>query len=326
MLLPTRLTLWFLCLFVAPVVMLWFFLTQPTFASNPRSEVRVSPAALEGHVRMLSETFHPRTFRDLDNLNRTADYIAGKFKAAGATIRFQEFELLGNTYRNVIGTFGSGRDGLFVIGAHYDAHQRTPGADDNASGVAGLIELAVLIGESSLKEQSIELVAYTLEEPPFFGGEDMGSYRHAQLLHENATELKAMICLEMIGYFSDKDDSQEYPSKLLEAYYPNQGNFIAVIGNMKQIGLTRSIKKGMQGTTELPVYSLNAPEAVAGVNFSDHRSYWSFGYKAAMITDTAFYRNPSYHQPTDTADQLNYEKMAMVVIGLFEYLRTEPSP
>lgn len=203
-----------------------------------------------------------------------------------------------------------------IIGAHYDSFRHTPGADDNASGVAGLLELARLFKDNP-PDRAVELLAYTLEEPPFFNTENMGSAVHAHSAALANKQIKLMISLEMIGYFSDEPDTQRYPVGFLNALYPDTGNFIAVIGRFSDIKQTRRVKALMSGATDLPVYSINAPALIEGLDFSDHRNYWSEGFNAVMITDTAFFRNTHYHELTDTADRLDYQRMANVVQGVY---------
>jgi Zn-dependent M28 family amino/carboxypeptidase len=181
--------------------------------------------------------------------------------------------------------------------------------------VAGLIELALALAAQP-PARPVELVAYTLEEPPFFRSAAMGSMQHARALHEAGTEVALMISLEMIGTFSDAPGSQRYPVPGLSLIYPDQGNFIAIVSRVQDIAATRALKASMRGATPLPVRSINAPPALVGVDFSDHLSYWTHGYPAVMVTDTAFYRNEHYHQPTDTADRLDYRRMAQVVEGV----------
>jgi Zn-dependent M28 family amino/carboxypeptidase len=187
-----------------------------------------------------------------------------------------------------------------------------PGADDNASGVAGLLELAPLLSNSEFPIQ-VELVAYTLEEPPFFRSEAMGSAVHAASLKRQGVVVRAMFSLEMIGYFSDEPSSQKFPNPLLKLFYPSRGNFIAVVGNFGQIGLVRKVKRAMRATTLLPVHSITAPGWLPGIDFSDHLNYWQQGYPAVMITDTSFYRNEHYHTAEDTLEKLDYNRMAKVV-------------
>lgn len=296
---------------------LWFWITQPLF-SQPRLHVTASidPARLEGHVRMLSIELSPRDESHPQNLDRAADYIRTQFVSAGAVVKEQSYDVARKKYRNVIAGIGPETRSRIIVGAHYDTAGPLPGADDNASGVAGLIELAHLLG----KQQSpvrVELVAYTLEEPPYFRTEHMGSAVHAASLRNEEVEVKLMICLEMIGYFSDAPESQGFPAPFLKTFYPSQGNFIAVVGRFGDGLLVRHIKRAMRSATALPVYSINAPTFVPGVDFSDQLNYWNAGYDAVMITDTAFFRNPNYHTSQDTADKLDYKRMAMVVAGVY---------
>ena len=309
-------------------------LTQPGFNRNVTSTLRVSPEKLEKHVVQFSETFHPRNYEHTENLDQCVEYIKTHFEKAGARVEIQKFEVRGfdYPYKNVIARFGgnsknygNSKDskGPIVVGAHYDSFWLTPGADDNASGVAGLIELAYLIGsnEESLKSP-LELVAYCLEEPPFFASPDMGSAHHANYLKAIKLEPAAVIVLEMIGSFSEERNSQKYPLPLLRIYYPGTGSFIAVVGCMGQGTFTRQVKNAMQGTTSLPVYSINAPRALPGIDLSDHRCYWDAGWNAVMITDTAFLRNPHYHQLTDTAEKLDYIRMSQVIVATFEAVKS----
>jgi len=293
------------------------FTSQPTILRNRTSDATVETKALESHVRMLSETLVPRDWTHVTNLNKCADYIAGHFAEAGATVQSQVFEVEGRQYRNVIGRFGKGTSDRIVVGAHYDACDDTPGADDNASGVAALIELAYLLGRTT-NESDTELVAYVLEEPPFFRTKQMGSAVHAASIVDQKETIAGIIVLEMVGYFSDTKGSQTYPSRLLGLMYPSRGNFIGVVGAWNQGRWIKSVKTGMKGATDLPVYSIRAPRSVPGIDFSDHQSYWPHGFDALMVTDTAFYRNKGYHSTTDTWDKLDYQRMSKVVVAVFE--------
>lgn len=288
----------------------------------------VSAAGLERHVRMLSETFHPRSYDRKDNIEAAAAYIESRLKEAGARVRSEEFSLPQGDYRNIIGVYGPEQGPVLIVGAHYDTNRDetddgflyTPGADDNASGVAGLLALAALLREQP-PEIQVMLVAYSLEEPPFFGTEQMGSAVHATFMNSRGQEVVGMISLEMIGCFSDSPGSQTYPLKALEWLYPRTGNYIGVVGRIQDISLTRSVKRAMKAATGLPVYSMNALPWVPGLDYSDHRNYWPYGYTAVMITDTAFYRNGNYHMAGDTADTLDYTRMAKVVQGVFSAVR-----
>jgi Zn-dependent M28 family amino/carboxypeptidase len=225
-----------------------------------------------------------------------------------------------DTYQNVVGRFGPQAGDLIIIGAHYDACEEYPGADDNASGVAGLLELARMFQEKP-PTVPVELVAYSTEEPPYFRTILMGSVVHAKSLSIDTQPIQFMISLEMIGYFSDERGSQKYPMDLLKLFYPSRGNFIAIVSNMESTGLVRTIKRQMAEASPLPIRSINGPSWIPGIDYSDHRNYWPQGIPALMITDTSFYRNPHYHQPTDTADRLDYTRMAQVIDGVFNTLQ-----
>lgn len=304
-------------LLLLPIVSVWIMVTQPILSKSRPSSIEVEKSKLKDHVLTFSQRYHPRNSSNIKNLNLCAEYISEHFKKAGLKTSFQEFTVLDKTYKNVIGFLGPETNERIVIGAHYDSYEDTPGADDNASAVAGLIELAYLFGKEKVGTE-LEFVAYTLEEPPFFGTSEMGSIFHAKSLHDQKINVKIMIALEMIGYFSDKKNSQSYPLPLLEFYYPNRGNFILLVGRLDQRNITRKIKGFMKGATDLPICSINAPSSIVGIDYSDHSSYWEYGYNAVMITDTAFYRNQQYHKKGDTADRLDYERMGKVVVQVFE--------
>ncbi|MDF1751202.1 MAG: M28 family peptidase [Verrucomicrobiales bacterium] len=303
------------------LLFIWVFLAQPSLKRSSPSDVSVSPVNLEAHVRKLAIEFSPRNAAHIGNTNRTADYIKQQFEGIYAPgVSEQRFQVGSYRYRNVSLLIGNPEDERIVIGAHYDGFGPYQAADDNASGVAGLIELARLCANHDFGT-AIEFVAYPLEEPPYFGTGNMGSARHASDIAAQGRACRFMISLEMIGYFSDEPDSQKYPHPLLYLFYPSKGNFITVVGNTENRRLTKSIKTGMKGATSLKVRSLCGPASIPGIDFSDHRNYWATGVPAVMVTDTAFYRNLAYHTSGDTADRLDYKKMAMVVVGVYEALQ-----
>jgi hypothetical protein len=299
---------------------LWIVVSQPSFYNNSASALTGRPENLRAHVDKLSQQFHPRNWQNRDNLDKCADYIAEQFIMAGAAVEFQPFSVNGKQYRNVIGRFNVTNASRVVVGAHYDSCDDTPGADDNASGVAALIELAHLLGLNAVTG-GVELVAYVLEEPPFFRTESMGSAVHAKSIAADRAAVRGVIVLEMVGCFKDERRSQSYPSLLLRLMYPSRGNFIAVASRFDQGDWIKRVKTGMKGATDLPVYSIRAPAIVPGIDFSDHMNYWPYDIKAVMVTDTAFYRNKAYHTDGDTADKLDYNRMAKVVVAVFEAVR-----
>ncbi len=314
-------------LWIPIILILAMVLVQPTFRTFPASTRHVSPDGLQNHVLKLAREYVPRNYMNMWNMDAAGIYIRNHFRKSGGRISEQTFHTEGageqagrvrnNTYRNVIASFGPEEGPRIIVGAHYDAAYRSPGADDNASGTAGLIELAYLLGRTELK-QRVDLVALTLEEPPFFGTEDMGSARHAEALQQDGADVTVMICLEMIGYFSDEPASQRFPSSIIKWLYPDRGNYIAVVGGIGDHKLIRGIKASMRSATDLPVHAMCAPRRYGGLDFSDHRNYWSRGFNAVMVTDTAFYRNSHYHKESDVPETLDYDRMAKVVIGVYE--------
>lgn len=275
---------------------------------------------LKAHVKHLSEDIGTRTYQETEKLNRAADYIEEKFRSYKCNVKRQSFKAENNTYYNIeaeVKGRTSAGDGIIVVGAHYDTAWGTPGADDNASGVAGLLELCRLTSERPLL-LTVRFVAFALEEPPFFRTRNMGSYVYAESLKNEAADVKGMVSLEMLGYFCDKKGCQYYPLPFFRWFYPDRGNFLAFVGNIRSRQFTLKMKKAFQKSSSLPVESLNTISLVPGVDLSDHLSFWRFGYPAFMITDTAFYRNPYYHGYGDTADTLDYKRMAEFVRGFFK--------
>ncbi len=287
-------------------------ITQPSLRVRPYPEgARADSNALKRHVEFLTRDVAPRSYRKPENLNRAAAYIRDSFHSAGAEVIMQPYQIRGIEFRNVIARLGGKNGPRVIVGAHYDAFGEYPGTDDNASGTAGLLELAHVLAARNV-ETPVEIVAYSTEEPPFFSSEDMGSAIHASSLLRNGTEVKAMICLEMIGYFTER---QPFPVYLLRLLYPRKGNFILVAGRWQDRRLIAEVKKSFRGASEVPITSYCGPTRI-GTDFSDHRNYWANGMPAVMVGDTAFVRNPNYHKPSDTADTLDYDRMAEVVDGV----------
>jgi len=293
---------------------------QPGLSSNEPAKLEADPRKLKEEVRALTENFGARYHFEYENLAKVREYIRSRFKAAGAQVEEQEYTIIGRSgsQYNVRAFYGDRSKPRIVVGAHYDSCQAndsglSPGADDNASGVAGLFGLARLLQKQAPRNVCVELVAYGTEEPPFYATDDMGSYRHAELLRKEEVELKGVLILEMIGYFSDEEGSQHYPSLLFKAMYPTKGDFISIVGGFGDRHLIATCKKAMNGSAPLRAISSCIPRNFDLVHLSDHRNYWAFGYDAVMITDTSFYRNPNYHELTDTWDTLDYKRMAHVV-------------
>ncbi|OVE80606.1 hypothetical protein BVY03_05945 [bacterium K02(2017)] len=302
----------------------WVLLTRPSLPNFTQIEYNLGnmPKNLELHVRRLSETYSPRDYTNVKNLNLCADYIKNQFEQFGQSkISEQAYQVNNETYKNIIAQYGPTTGDPIVIGTHYDAYDKLPGADDNASGVAGLIEMARLLSKTTLT-QPIILVAYSLEEPPFFRTENMGSFKHAKSLSDQNKNIKLMISLEMIGYFTDKKDTQSFLFYPLPLFYPNAGNFIGIVDEFYS-NHAHKLKINLKPYLDFPVYTINAPSFIESADFSDHLNYWHFGYPAVMVTDTAFLRNRAYHTKNDTYDRLNYNKMAQIVYGIYRSILIE---
>ncbi len=273
---------------------------------------------LYADVEFLTSLQPARNYRNLVSLNQAADYIEAEFEKLSGEVREQAFKADGRPYRNIILTMGPEDAPRLVVGAHYDVCGDQPGADDNASAVAGLLETARLLHAHRPKlRYRVELVAYPNEEPPYFATEQMGSFVHAKSLHDAGVPVRAMLCYEMIGYFRDEPGSQHFPNEQLAALYPNTGNFITVVGRTGQEVFTQQVQKLMQTSADVDVQRINLPTGMGLAGLSDHRNYWHFGYDAIMINDTSFLRNPNYHQTTDTIGTLDFRRMAEVVNGVY---------
>ncbi len=272
---------------------------------------------LRKSVKRLSAEIGSRGYLQKDSLEKTMEYITSEFKSYGYEPLFQTYSVNGREFKNIwVEKKGKGLSGkVFVVGAHYDTVSGTPGADDNASGVAGLLELARVLADEPM-EMTVQFAAFTLEEPPFFRTRSMGSYVYAKGLKDTGAQVDGMICLESIGYFTDEPGSQQFPLPFFRLFYPDTGNFITFVGDIHSKRFLEKAKDSFKKGTDLPAESLSAFSIVPGVDLSDHRSFWKFGYKALMVTDTAFYRNPNYHGQGDTIDTLDYSRMAEVVLGL----------
>ncbi len=305
----------------------YFLITQPLFFDYDFDKNLVltkidlvDEGMLKKHVKFLSESD-----RVSENGQKSvAKYILDELKNSSIdekNISVQNYVVNGATYRNIIVNFESddspANKKKYIIGAHYDTHNELPGADDNASAVAGLLEIARNLNEEKyIFEKNIELVFYATEELPFFRTENMGSFQHAKNI-KNKEDTELVIALEMIGYYSDEENSQDFPVSFLKYFYPTKGNFIAIVSDFSNSMKTREMKKKMTAFLNknklIEAYSINAPAIIPGIDFSDHRNYWKFDIPSVMITDTAFYRNKNYHTKNDTYDKLNYAKMKEVV-------------
>jgi hypothetical protein len=275
--------------------------------------------SIKNHLQNIINTDSPRNYRNIASLNFVADYIFKDFSKYADTVYYQSYKVNNQEYKNVVCVLGSQNDKTIVVGAHYDVCGNQDGADDNASGVVGLLELAKLLNGQELKYR-IEIVAYTLEEPPYFRTENMGSFRHAQSLSASKTDVYGMFCLEMIGYFDDRKKSQDYPVPLLSMIYGNRGNYITLVNKFSKGEFSRKFNRKFKQQKLIKTKKFTAPAKLPGIDFSDHLNYWAFDFSALMITDTAFYRNKNYHQNTDTMETLDLWRMSQVIKTVYKSL------
>ena len=256
-----------------------------------------------------------RTWKDTATLNLVSVYIENEFKKHCDSVSRQEFMVDGRTFSNIIAVVGDTSKPRIVIGAHYDVCHEQKGADDNGTGVVGLLQsVQQLKGYSG--DYCLEFVAYTLEEPPFYDTQYMGSLIHANSLKKSSIEVFGMISLEMIGYFSDDKKSQDYPLGILRLIYGSRGDYITIVRKLNKGAFARSFSRKYKMRKGVKTKKFTAPKSLPGIDFSDHRSYWSNGFDAIMLTDTAFYRNKNYHQVTDTLDTIDFKRMAKVIDSL----------
>ena len=295
-------------------ILMYLLVTPIIFVFDKDVDINVDKDNLRKDVQVLVSEDPSRNYKNTWSLNRVASYIFKEFEKLKCQVKFQTFQVNWIEYKNVICSFFPEKKEKVITWAHYDVAWDLPWADDNASWVAWLLEIARLVSKSDLDiDYWIEFVAYTLEEMPYFTTENMWSVIHSKSIKDWNTKVKVMISLEMIGYFTDLEGSQKYPYKQMKLYYPNKGDFITVVWKLGQSTITRKVKKHIKQVSDIPTYSLNWFSSIKWIENSDHRSYWNDWYKAVMITDTSFYRNPNYHKATDTINTLDFDKMAEVV-------------
>jgi Zn-dependent M28 family amino/carboxypeptidase len=272
---------------------------------------------LQAHVNELAgkigehNVFHPEA------LHAAEAYITEEWERQGYAVGKQTYTAQGIECANLeVTCLGHSHiDDVILIGAHYDSVSGSPGANDNGSGVAALLELSRLF-KDVMPEITLRFVAFVNEEPPFFFWPKMGSMVYAEAAKQRGDPIRFMISLETIGYYQNRPGSQSYPP-LLKYFYPDTGNFIAFASNLSSKRIMRKCLQAFSSATDFPVQSIAAPAFMPGVFWSDHQSFWRHGYKALMITDTALYRYPYYHTAQDTPDKLNYAPFTEVTNGLF---------
>jgi hypothetical protein len=300
------------------------FPRQPFRGPLPAADAATNALAarLRTHVATLAAT--PRNIGTPQALENAARYIEQELIRAGAPPRLQTFDVDGVEVRNIEVVLdppdGGPRAATIVIGAHYDSAEGTPGAHDNATGVAALLELARALGSSSPGRARLRLVFFVNEEQPYGKTPDMGSWQHARRLRDSGEAVTGMIALETIGYFSERPGSQAYPPPF-GLVYGDVGNFIAFVGMPRARSFLRRALAAFRAETPFPSIGGVAPGFLEGIDLSDHWAYDRFGIPAFMVTDTAPFRNPYYHEPNDLPETVDYESLARVTAGLERMLR-----
>ncbi len=299
--------------------LLFFQLFLFVFFSQTYAQIESDTNLIREHLRIITKRDKYRHFENPDELDSVAAYIFRDFSKYADTVYYQPFKINGVTYRNVIASFGTEHKKRSIVGAHYDVCGNQEGADDNASGTVGLLELGRLLQHKKL-ENRIDLVAYTLEEPPFFRTDYMGSAVHAKSIEGIKDQILGMVSLEMIAYFKDTKKSQDYPIGILKLVYGGKGNYITLVRKSTAGHFVKQFIKKFKAERIIKAKKFSAPTSLPGIDFSDHLNYWKIGIDALMITDTAFYRNKNYHKTTDTLETLDIDRMAKVIDATFQVL------
>lgn len=289
---------------------------EPETSEVGHAKAQALAGRLETHVRMLAETIGERNIYRPRALADAAAYIEQQWLDMGYEAIRQTYSVEGVRCANLeVTRCGTRRPAeIILIGAHYDSVIGSPGANDNGSGVAAMLEIARHVANADV-DRTVRFVAFVNEEPPFFFRDQMGSQIYARTARERGDNIRFMASLETIGYYSERAGSQQYPP-LFKIFYPNKGNFIAFVSNFRSRRILRRFAATFRQHSKFPAELVATFSWLPGVAWSDHQSFWRSGYSALMITDTAFYRYPHYHAPTDKADELNYVAMAAVVEGL----------
>lgn len=287
------------------------------------SPPQVSADRLRRHVHALAGEIGERNVWRPGTLERAAAYLEQEWRAQGYPVQRQPYRAAGHAVANLeVVRPGRARPSeIVVIGAHYDTVEFSPGANDNGSGVAALLELSRWAATQEF-DRTVRFVAFVNEEPPFFQTEQQGSFVYARRCRQRGEEIRAMVSLETMAYFTDAPRSQKYPA-LFRWFYPDRGNFIAFVANLRSRGLLGDAVAAFRGATAFPVECCATWARVPGVGWSDHASFWAHGYRALMVTDTAPFRYPQYHSELDTPERLDYAALVAVTTGLagvVEYL------
>ena len=306
-------------LIIMMLILVFVFQNYPVSSEAKDLPRLADTSRVRKSLELITATTTARSYQNIEVLDTVAERIRQEFLKSTGRVSFQTYKVEEKEYKNVIASFGPVEGKRIIVGAHYDVCGNQEGADDNASGIAAVLELASLLKDKSLKYR-IDLVAYTLEEPPYFNSKEMGSYVHAKSLHDANIPVKGMISIEMIGYYSDEENSQDYPVGAMKWIYGNKGDFITIVQKSFCGSFAKQFKKLSFKNNSIPTKAFRGPSFIGGINLSDHKNYWKFGYSAIMITNTAFFRNHNYHEQTDKLATLNIPKMALAIDGVFRTL------
>ncbi len=276
---------------------------------------------LKADVQHLGGEIGERNLARYPQLTAAADFIEQSFRQAGFEPRRDSYEVRGLAAHNIEVEVRGQSPEIVLVGAHYDSVFGAPGANDNGTGVAALLALGRRFAGKSTNA-TLRFVAFANEEPPYFQTPEMGSLVYAGRCKARGDRVAAMISLETIGYFSDAPRSQTYPVAALGAFYPKVGNFIGIVGNVSSRWLVRRAIAEFRQDGKIPAEGAALPAAIAGVGWSDHWSFWQHGYPGIMITDTAPFRYPHYHEASDTPDKLDYDRFALVVSSTEKLIRS----
>ncbi len=290
---------------------------------NP--DLQLVETNLRLHVDRLAGLIGPRILSKPKSIEATVGYIRSQWSQMGYSVDEEPFEALGDDARNLIVERKGGKraEQTVLLGAHYDTVPMTPGADDNASAVAVLLEVSRLLCEH-VASRSARYVAFACEEAPYFNLDSMGSQHHARQARKRDEQIVGMLCLEMVGYFQKEVGTQSVPPtipRFLHRCFPKRGNFLAAVGNPSSARLTWSFRRGFKRATRLPLFSIVLPESIFEIRLSDNSSFWDEDYPALMLTDTSFLRNPHYHLESDLPDTLDYAAMTQVTLGVAGAMR-----
>lgn len=273
---------------------------------------------LQAHVERLAGIIGERNVFVLEALRQAAAYIEAEWNALGYAVKRLEYGASGIRCANLVATRkGSARQSeILLLGAHYDSVINSPGANDNASGIASLLEISRMFCAIA-PALTVRFVAFVNEEPPFFWSRQRGSMVYAQAAHRRGDDIRLMAALETIGCYSNEPGSQSYPP-LFRFFYPDRGNFIGIVSDFRSRTAMRRLAAAFRAQSDFPLQTASTFRFIPGVAWSDHHSFWREGYPAVMVTDTAFYRYRHYHSPTDTPEKLAYPELAKVTVGLFK--------